>query len=166
MEVVTLQDLLWIEDEPAQLTAACGEIEDRGWRVNFKRDIVSGARELSEKRYHALILDLMVAGDGVVRGFANWATYRLLCWLDGTPANAKAGVSEQWPELDRMTPLVENRKIPAMILSAYHAPDVTKAMNLANRARIGVEIRLYSKPIDEVDAAAALLTVVGEARSP
>ena len=38
--------------------------------------------------------------------------------------------------------------------------DVTKAMNLANRARIGVDIRLYSKPIDEVQVADALLAVV------
>lgn len=157
-----MPELLWVEDEPEQMTAAQGEIEDRTWKVTFQKDIVSAAEQLSTKRYHALILDLMVAGDrdGVTRGFANWATYRLLCWLDGMPASAKAGVSEQWKQLDSMTPLAENRKIPAMILSAYNAADVTRAMNLANRTRIGVDIRLYSKPIDEVQVAEALLSVV------
>jgi CheY-like chemotaxis protein len=159
---VNLQELLWVEDEPAQLTAARGEIEDRSWNVTFQSDIVSAAEQLTMKQYHALILDLMVAGDrdGVKRGFANWATYRLLCWLGGMPAGAKAGVSEQWKQLDSMTPLVENRKIPAMILSAYNAPDVTKAMNTANRMRIGTEIRLYSKPIDEVQIAEVLVALV------
>jgi CheY-like chemotaxis protein len=159
---VNLLELLWIEDEPAQLTAACGEIEDRGWKVTFRSDIVSAADQLSTKQYHALILDLMVAGDtdGVKRGFANWATYRLLCWLDEMPASAKPGVSAQWKQLDRMRPLPENRKIPAMILSAYNAPDVTTAMKLANHARVGIEIRLYTKPIDEVQVAEALLDVV------
>ena len=162
-----MPELLWIEDEPAQLTAARGEIEDRGWNVTFRSDIVSAAEQLSAKQYHALILDLMVAGDrdGVQRGFANWATYRLLCWLDGMAASAKAGVSEQWKRLDDITPLAENRKIPAMILSAYNAPDVTKAMNFANQARIGVEIRLYSKPIDEVQVAEALLAVVAGSKA-
>lgn len=157
-----MPELLWVEDEPAQLTAAQAEIEDRGWNVTFRSDIVSAAKELNTKRYHALILDLMVAGDrdGVKRGFANWATYRLLCWLDGMPASAKPGVSEQWKQLDELIPLPENRKIPAMILSAYNAPDVTKAMKHANHARIGVEIPLYTKPIDEVQAAVALLDVV------
>jgi CheY-like chemotaxis protein len=157
-----LPELLWIEDEPAQLTAACGEIEDRGWNVTFRSDIVSAAEQLSAKQYHALILDLMVAGDrdGVVRGFANWATYRLLCWLGGLPTSAKAGVSEHWKELDDITPQRDNRTIPAMILSAYNAPDVTKAMNDANQVRVGAEIRMYSKPIDEVQVAEVLLAVV------
>ena len=163
-----MRHLLWIEDEPQQLSAARAEIEDRGWTVTFRRDIVSAARELSVNRYDALILDLMVAGelDGVVRGFAVWATYRLLCWLADVPALAKAGVSDQWKELDELTPLDDNRKVPAMILSAYHSPDVTKAMILVNRARIGVDIRLYSKPIDDVHVADALTTVVAEAESP
>jgi CheY-like chemotaxis protein len=171
MEVATLSNpqssnLLWIEDEPAQLTAARGEIEDRGWCVTFARDIVSAARLLSTSRYHALIMDLMVAGDqdGVVRGFAIWSTYRLLCWLGGVPASAKAGVSDQWKELDQIRPMVENCKIPAMIVSAYHSPDVTKAMGITNKARVGVDIRLCSKPIDEVQVAEELLSLMAEAR--
>ena len=153
-----MQELLWVEDEPSQLSAARGEIEDRNWKVTFRTDIVSAAEQLSTRPYHALILDLMVAGDrdGVARGFANWGTYRLLCWLGRIPASAKDGVSAQWEQLDHMTPLPENRKIPAMILSAYNVPDVTRAMNLANRARVGTEIRLYSKPIDEVQVADSL----------
>lgn len=157
-----MQELLWVEDEPSQLTAARGEIEDRNWNVTFRSDIVSAAEQLRTRQYHALILDLMVAGDrdGVKPGFANWATYRLLCWLGGMPASAKSGVSDQWKQLDAMTPLPVNRRIPAMILSAYNAPDVTRAMNLSNRTRVGTEIRLYSKPIDEVQVADALLDVV------
>lgn len=162
-----MPNLLWIEDEPAQLSAARGELEDRGWTVMFHSDIVSAARELSEHRYEALILDLMMAGapDGVVRGFAMWATYRLLCWLSGAPANAKAGVVDQWKGIDKLTPREDNRKIPAMILSAYHSPDVTRAMAVANKARVGVEIPLFSKPIDEERLASAVLRMVAEAKA-
>jgi CheY-like chemotaxis protein len=162
-----LSNLLWIEDEPDQLSAAREELEDRGWSVTFACDIVSAATLLSRTRYDALIMDLMVPGngDGVTKGFAIWSTYRLLCWLGGASPNASAGVSDQWNALDSITPIEDNRRVPAMILSAYHWPDVTAAMSAVNKARIGVEIRFFSKPIDEERVTSALLALVAEAKS-
>lgn len=161
-----MSNLLWIEDEPDDFSAARGEMEDRGWCVTFACDIVNAATLLSQTRYDALIMDLMVPGngDGVIKGFAIWSTYRLLCWLGGTSPIAGAGVSDQWKTLDDITPIEDNRRVPAMILSAYHWPEVTAAMGAVNRARVGVEIKFFSKPIDEERVANALLALVAEAK--
>lgn len=160
-----MSNLLWIEDEPRYVRAAAGEIRDLGWSVTFAREILEAANKLSTERYDALIMDLMVTGNvpNVAAGFAIWSTYRLLCWLGGSPAEAKAGLAHQWKEIDVLTPMEENRRIPAMILSAYHDMNVAEAMKLANLARVGTAIPMYSKPIDAVRVADCFLTLVAEA---
>ena len=157
-----MSSLIWIEDQPSTLSAAQGELEDRGWTVTFTGDIDAAATALSEWTYDALIMDLMVAGGpgGVRQGFAIWATYRLLCWLRGTPPDANRGVASQWTSIDRLTPIESNRTIPAMILSAYHEPEVTAALVVVDRAQLDREIRCFAKPLHSGRIADELIALV------
>jgi CheY-like chemotaxis protein len=160
--------LIWIEDQPSTLSAAQGELEDRGWNVTFEGDIVAAATALSERTYDALIMDLMVAGGpgGVRQGFAIWATYRLLCWLRGAPPDANRGVASQWTDIDSLTPVDGNRMIPAMILSAYHEPEVKAALGVVDRTRLDREIRCFAKPLHAERIADELIALVAADRRP
>lgn len=149
-----MRRVLWVEDEPEQVTAARKWLGKRGWLVAVERDIIEAARRFATEEFHGVIMDLMLPGglDNAAAGYRIWATYRLQCWLGGVATsgqtNVKAGLSEQWPAIDQLRPLEVNIRIPAMVVSAYHDRDVADAMEVVHNLRTGRSILLCSKPID------------------
>lgn len=150
----TVRSVIWVEDEPYQVTAASRWLARSGWKVVFESDIVEAARRLVKEEFHGAIMDLMVPGGlgDAAAGYRIWSTYRLQCWLGGdatrNKTNAKAGLSEQWVQIDKLEPLAANTRIPTMVLSAYHDRDVAEAMATVHLARTGRPITLCSKPLE------------------
>ncbi len=129
--------VLWVDDDdPERFVYERYLLERDGWKVTWARDVAEAAKALSRERFDAMILDQMIAGNGVEEQFVIWAGCRLLRWLRGTdrtemPASQR-GEDGPWPALRSLAPHDSNKLLPVAILSAYHDADVLRATQSAS----------------------------------
>lgn len=130
----TKPKVLWVDDDdPERFVYERYRIEKDGWDVTWARDVGEAAEALATDRFDAMILDQMIAGNGVEEQFVIWAGCYLLRWLRGAaPTSQRRPGETPWSELVRLSPEERNRKLPVAILSAYHDPDVLRETQAAS----------------------------------
>lgn len=143
------RDLLWVDDDdPERFVFERFVLQKDGWRITWARDVVAAARLLEEQRFDALILDQMIAGDGVEEQSVIWSGCHLLRWLRGATGGAQQtqGDALPWARLRTMHSHPENRAIPAAIVSAYHDADVLReTLNASEQDKTTL---FLGKPVD------------------
>jgi CheY-like chemotaxis protein len=143
------RDLLWVDDDdPERFVFERFVLQKDGWNITWARDVVAAAKLLEGQRFDALILDQMIAGDGVEEQAVIWSGCHLLRWLRGKKGGAapSSGEALPWARLRGMTSHPENRAIPAAIVSAYHDADVLReTLNASEQDRTTL---FLGKPVD------------------
>src|SRR5262245_11569584 len=73
------RDLLWVDDDdPERFVFERFVLQKDGWNITWARDVVAAAKLLEGQRFDALILDQMIAGDGVEEQAVIWSGCHLL----------------------------------------------------------------------------------------
>jgi CheY-like chemotaxis protein len=159
--------VLWVDDwvgspNEARLLHAGPEIARAGWTLSWAKDILQAATLLHDVPFSALILDQMIPGHGIERRSEEWAAYRILCWLRGTPPSGMTHEEPAWRLLELLSPAPVNQLIPVILVSAYHDPVVRRRLDDANA---NGELRLLPKPVD-TDRLIEFLTGLGGQEGP
>ncbi len=143
--------VLWVDDDdPERFVYERYCLERDGWKVTWARDVAEAAKALSRERFDAMILDQMIAGNGVEEQFVIWAGCRLLRWLRGSdPPAAHHREDTPWPALQRLVPHDANKQLPVAILSAYHDADVLRATQGASEQ--DRKALFLGKPVKEAE---------------
>lgn len=162
----TKPHVLWVDDDdPDRFVYERYILERDGWKVTWARDVAEAAKALSNERFDAMILDQMIAGNGVEEQFVIWAGCRLLRWLRGTdaPSSQQRRQDVPWPALQRLAPHDQNRQLPVAILSAYHDADVLRATQGASEQ--DRKALFLGKPVKEAELLGFLQKVRTKPRS-
>jgi CheY-like chemotaxis protein len=143
--------VLWVDDDdPDRFVYERYLLERDGWKVTWARDVAEAAKALSNERFDAMILDQMIAGNGVEEQFVIWAGCNLLRWLRGTdPPSSQRRQETPWPALQRLLPHDANKQLPVAILSAYHDADVLRATQGASEQ--DRKALFLGKPVKEAE---------------
>ncbi|MEZ4296021.1 MAG: response regulator [Polyangiaceae bacterium] len=121
--------VLWVDDDdPERFVYERFLLEKDGWKVTWARDVAEAADRLSHEKFDAMILDQMIAGNGVEEQFVIWAGCNLLQWLRGSPPSSQRRRETPWPALQQLAPHDQNKHLPVAILSAYHDAEVLRAI--------------------------------------
>ncbi|MBK8256553.1 MAG: response regulator [Polyangiaceae bacterium] len=124
--------VLWVDDDdPERFVYERFKLQKEGFFVTWARDVEEAASLLASQKFDAMILDQMIAGNGVDEQYVIWAGCTLLQWLRGAPPSQRQP-ERAWPKLSRITALEQNRHLPVAILSAYHDPEVLRAIYSAS----------------------------------
>lgn len=159
--------LLWVDDDaPDRFVYEAYLVQQAGWSLTWATDVLSAAQLLCEQPFDGLILDQTFAfeppgGRRLDPQYQLWSGCFLLRWLRG------AGVPEHAPWLSHedeqrlwgQTPLAQNRTLPAIIASAFHADEVERAIRSASDQ--DRQIELVAKPLSEVALLDFLEAVIG-----
>jgi len=147
----TKPHVLWVDDDdPYRFVFEIDLLEKDGWKVTWARDVAEAARCLSNERFDAMILDQMIAGNGVEEQYVIWAGCRLLRWLRGTdPPASQRREDTPWPALQKLAPHDANKHLPVAILSAYHDADVLRATQGASEQ--DRKALFLGKPVKEAE---------------
>lgn len=148
--------VLWVDDDdPDRFVYERYLLERDGWKVTWARDVAEAANALSHERFDAMILDQMIAGNGVEEQSVIWAGCRLLRWLRGTdPPSSQRRDDPTWPALQTLAPHDANRQVPVAILSAYHDADVLRETQSASEQ--DRKAPFLGKPVKEAELLAFL----------
>ena len=143
--------VLWVDDDdPERFVYERYCLERDGWKVTWARAVAEAAKALSRERFDAMILDQMIAGNGVEEQFVIWAGCRLLRWLRGSdPPAAHHREDTPWSALQRLVPHDANKQLPVAILSAYHDADVLRATQGASEQ--DRKALFLGKPVKEAE---------------
>ena len=151
--------LLVVEDDAALGERLRTRLVAENYAVDLARDGIDGAHLGATEPYDALILDQMLPFDPSADTDRYWGGCLLLRWLRGAPSPEKAPVTEarQKDVLGRLRPRVENRELPAMVVSAFYDDQVVEATR--NASERDHAIPFLDKPVD-VDEVRRLLEQV------
>ncbi len=150
--------VLWVDDDdPERFVYERYLLERDGWVVTWARDVAEAADALSRNHFDAMILDQMIAGNGVEEQSVIWAGCRLLRWLRSSPPSSQRGKNAPWPALLTIRPDESNRHLPVAILSAYHDADVLRETLAASEQ--DAKAPFLGKPVKEAELLAFLRRV-------
>jgi len=158
--------LLWIDDEgERKFLFEAYKLRQEGWIVEWAVTVEEATAALSTQPYDAVLLDQMMplGGDGS-HHVDVWTGCLVLWWLRrGHPPEAAPPLSiEASRVLWTTKALEENRRVPAICVSAFDDDEVMPVMQDA--ADDGsLEVPMMVKPIRFPDLLAAL-SAVGDAQ--
>lgn len=168
---MTAPRLLWVDDDaPGRFMYEAYLVEQAGWELTWATYVLEAAEALCTRPFDALVLDQMCAfhdarDERAVSSFQPehqlWSGCFLLRWLRGQPPPESA----PWlPHAEKqrlwgLTPLAENRAIPAIVASAFHADAVERAIRSASAQ--DEQIEFIAKPLSEDALLNFLEAVIG-----
>lgn len=138
--------VLWTDDDPPErLAYESFVLEEEGWDVTWAPDVGTAARKLATEHFDALILDQMLPNESLQSGDPIWNGCLLLRWLRG--ASPPPAVSlDPSGVLSVLKPEDGNRRIPTVIVSAFHDQNVEASMREASP--LDRQLPMVPKPID------------------
>lgn len=151
--------VLWVDDDdPDRFVYERDLLERHGWKVTWARDVEEAANALHREHFDAMILDQMIAGNGVEEQSVIWAGCHLLRWLRGVdPPPSRRRGEGTWPALQNISPNAVNKQVPVAILSAYHDKDVLQQTQSASEQ--DRKAPFLGKPVKEQELLAFLQRV-------
>lgn len=137
--------LLWIDDDgPRRFVYETKQLTKRGWEIVWAKGVEEAVDRLAERAFGAVLLDQMLPmGDPVMDRANVWQGCLLLYWLRGQPFPSQAPAIDEWRTIEARLPLVENRHVKMLLVSAYFDSAVDKAIRVIEPNLVSV-----AKPID------------------
>lgn len=119
--------MLWVDDEgPHKFRHTARIIGENGWTIEWADCVTSAVDRLANETYDDLLVDQMLPFNEDDEPDV-WNGCILIRWLRGMrpPPGTSGNVDRD--QLMRQSPLPENAKLRAIIVSAYNEADVRKA---------------------------------------
>ncbi len=140
--------LLWVDDDGHRRFGYEDlRIRRAGWDLVWGTDLRAAADRMCTEIFHALILDQKIPYRGLQDVPGHWGGCLFLRWLRGAGPPPGLTLPPVAPSLDlfQVTPRLENRAIPAILVSVYHRNDIMEATRSASSQ--DAEITLVAKPV-------------------
>lgn len=144
--------LLWIDDDPRERFVFEEHVltEHDNWDITWAPTVLDAMKSLSQKTFHAIVLDQMLPIESMQMAPEIWGGCYLLHWLrNGRAINNRYlhnRLKGSDPIHKKYMPIEKNKRMRLFILSASHDEDVLKETRKASE--FDVDLQFHSKPVE------------------